>query len=566
MNSFLEQATAVAKPPLLDLPPVLHVLRITIEVVTPLSSSSGESVALHDNALARDANGLPILTGTTLAGVLRHLHADYFHAGGHDIGEPSHPTNLLFGLEQSGQIDGRASRIEVSFGFVHDNADRPVARRLGRAEIQNDEVLELLSRSDPVRRDNVKIDGRGVAAEHQKFERVSVPAGTRFTFELAIESDLEGIDEAKGALLQVASLLQCPYLRIGGAARRGLGRVRIAEGSRARYAMFDRSASAGWQTYARWRATQFHELDSAFAEVEVPALTADNCVRKPVSGTIRLAFEGWWRFGQGDRSILAGLAARTRNRDAEAKEPDQRPVTEPIIVYSEGKGRVVGDGSDGSFRVLAVASGLKGALAHRAEYELNRLRCRWADEVSADGSRRYRSAQELSGMLDRRGMDGLLGSIKEQGAGGAGNILIDDAWLDEIRIDPPSVADAKRRIGTLTHNSLDRFTQGVRNKILFTEESLWQGTLEFKICALTRCRRDPTNSTARPEDWVPHRLELRTAFARALEALVQGRLAVGADSGDGHGYCRPEESSVVWEDSGTWLHEPDAEQPREVRR
>jgi CRISPR/Cas system CSM-associated protein Csm3 (group 7 of RAMP superfamily) len=530
--------------------PILHVLRLTIEAVTPISSSSGESLGLYDNALARDANGLPTLMGTTLAGILRHLHADYFHGGNHDLNDPSHPTNRLFGLEESGQSGGQASAIEVSFGFVHDVCDRPVARRVMRAQIQQDEVLEFLWQPAPVRRDGVAIDGRGVASEHQKFERVSVPAGTRFTLELALESEGDTADDGKKVLLEIASLFQCPYLRIGGATRRGLGRVRIAEGSKVLHVRFDRSTAAGWNAYARWRATEFDVIDPAFGEVEHLGLPQQECARKPVTGTITLTFEGWWRFGQGERSILAALPRRSATGDRDDKEPDQRPVTEAVITYPNGKGKLVGDGRRGDFQVVAAAAGVKGAVAHRAEYELNRLRGQWADSPP-------RSRDEFRQLLlHKRGMDPLLGSINDQTGGQAGCILVDDAWLEEIKVDSPRAENVGRRVGSLTHNSLDRFTQGVRSKILFTEESMWQGTLEFKVCALTRRWSDPEGS--KPGRWIPHELEVRIALARALDALVKGNLAVGADSGDGHGYCRPDASTVSWEDSGAWLSEPEA--------
>ena len=74
-------------------PEVLHLVRITIEALSPLSLGSGDVVSVQrerrgDNgietktgnvvALARDANGLPVIPGATLQGVLRHLYASEY--------------------------------------------------------------------------------------------------------------------------------------------------------------------------------------------------------------------------------------------------------------------------------------------------------------------------------------------------------------------------------------------------------------------------------------------------------------------------------------------------------
>jgi CRISPR/Cas system CMR subunit Cmr4 (Cas7 group RAMP superfamily) len=515
---------------------VLHVLRLSIEAATALSSSSGDSLALQDNVLARDANGLPILMGTTLAGVLRHLHPDYFHASVQDLNHLDHPTNRLFGIELPRRQEGRASRIEVSFGFVHDKTDQPVGGRRARADIERDDVLEFLTRPAPVRRDNVAIDGRGVAAEHKKFERVSVPAGTRFSLDLSLEGSREAIEDDKKTLLEAASLFRCPYLRIGGATRRGLGRVRLLD-DRVSYAQFDRSTSAGWRAYAGWRAREFRDSDPVFRSIAVPALAVES-VRRPVTGKLTLAFEGWWRFGQGERSIFPGGA----------KEADQRPVTEASIVYDgNGRGRIEGIEPD-RLRILAAASGVKGALAHRAEFELNRMRQHWADEPLPNGGSRPLPKTEIDKLLSERGMDALLGSAKEKEEGEAGALFIDDAAT------MLAAADTAAHPGSLTHNSLDRFSQGVRNQILFTEESLWQGAVSFELCLLTRRWTEQTGKTT---GWVPYGLAERQALARALEALVKGRLAVGADSGDGHGYCDARASRMDWTDQGAWLNEPE---------
>ena len=46
--------------------------RIIIEAKTPLSIGSGNNGIKSDSLILRDANGLPFIPGTTIAGLLRH--------------------------------------------------------------------------------------------------------------------------------------------------------------------------------------------------------------------------------------------------------------------------------------------------------------------------------------------------------------------------------------------------------------------------------------------------------------------------------------------------------------
>ncbi|RMH63953.1 MAG: CRISPR-associated protein, partial [Calditrichaeota bacterium] len=50
--------------------------RVLVEAVTPLKIGTGETVLNIDELVATDANGLPVIPGTALAGVLRHAIPD----------------------------------------------------------------------------------------------------------------------------------------------------------------------------------------------------------------------------------------------------------------------------------------------------------------------------------------------------------------------------------------------------------------------------------------------------------------------------------------------------------
>jgi hypothetical protein len=69
------------------------------------------------------------------------------------------------------------------------------------------------------------------------------------------------------------------------------------------------------------------------------------------------------------------------------------------------------------------------------------------------------------------------------------------------------------------HNAIDRFTGGVRDRLLFSEELLWQDEMELALLI----------HTARLGE------DARQALRLALDDLISGRLALGAGAGKGHG-------------------------------
>lgn len=77
------------------------------------------------------------------------------------------------------------------------------------------------------------------------------------------------------------------------------------------------------------------------------------------------------------------------------------------------------------------------------------------------------------------------------------------------------------------HNAIDRFTGGVRDRLLFGEDLLWRTPIRVSVLVNTRAGEG--------EDVVE--LERGLAGLRlALNDLLEGRLALGAGSGKGHGY------------------------------
>jgi len=103
----------------------------------------------------------------------------------------------------------------------------------------------------PVARDHVRIDHRGITVPQGKFDRSILPVGNRFTVELVLWSETPLGDR----LEQVLGLFDTPSVRAGGATRRGLGRLKLARAAmvtfdlrnaddRARFAQLPREVQA----------------------------------------------------------------------------------------------------------------------------------------------------------------------------------------------------------------------------------------------------------------------------------------------------------------------------------
>lgn len=464
---------------------VFRIARFVLEATTPLSIGTGSPDGVFDTALVRDANGLPAIPGSSLAGVLRHLYQSE---------TDEEKTNDLFGYQARGTLDednGSSSRIQVAWGCILDSEGMPVeglALDKKLESVHRDPILgPLLEQVDkPVTRNRVRIGARGAAADTGKFDRAVLPAGHRFACELVLFGDDEKYDRAWGILLD---LLRDPRLRLGGATRSGLGRMKLR---RLHTGRFDLSNSKD--------AHSFREIGVGIAD-RTKLKSQDCSTQKPPKGwlalELRLQARDFWRIGQGVGPL----------GDSYAKEPDETPVTEERVHWNDDwQAR----------RLLALplipGSSIKGVLAHRVAFYANCLQERWADEIgNVAGWDKDNSDDETKTNLVRE----IFGNSKQKpdedkSSDQAGHVFIDDAdFITE-----------SGNIAQLMHNAIDRFTGGVRDHLLFSEEVLWRTELSL----------DCLINTSKIVDDVA-----KMVLRLALEDLVSGRLSIGAGFGKGHG-------------------------------
>ena len=103
-----------------------------------------------------------------------------------------------------------------------------------------------------------------------------------------------------------------------------------------------------------------------------------------------------------------------------------------------------------------------------------------------------------------------------------GRVIIDDILI-------PLKKGHVDGVQTLAHNSVDRFTGGVRDKVLFSERMIFRGDIDLTI---------HIESSVTPVAAVAER-----ALEMALEDLCAGRLPIGAAGGRGHGRLEQREQA-----------------------
>lgn len=192
---------------------------ITIKALSPLVLASGKGGSLFDVELVRDANGLPAIPGSTIAGVLRHAVQT---EKGKDF------EKELFGYQN--ENNGKTSAVEVSWAYVHDSNNQIHKYFYAEDDIKNDAILKELYITDnpEFKRDHVHVSEKGTSVNNNKFDRYFTPTGTRFTFSIGMWSDKNNND-GETVWKEILKTLFSPSFRIGSASHDGYGRIKVIE-------------------------------------------------------------------------------------------------------------------------------------------------------------------------------------------------------------------------------------------------------------------------------------------------------------------------------------------------
>jgi len=171
-----------------------HIAHITIEANTPLKVGSNESDFLQDSPVQKDWNGLPMILGTSIAGVLRKEFSEDEANGifGNNEGSRVIFSNALL-LDENNEINEELLSEKSNFLKIFDNL--------------------------PIR-EHTAITDKGIAKEHSKFDEEIVYEGAKFKF------SIEMIDD-KEAFIKVLNQLYNNHFRLGGGSTKGFGSIKI---------------------------------------------------------------------------------------------------------------------------------------------------------------------------------------------------------------------------------------------------------------------------------------------------------------------------------------------------
>lgn len=345
------------------------------------------------------------------------------------------------------------------------------------------------TRDDPRFRDRVRLTHRGVAAKAAKFDRGLLQAGHRFSGELRLWSGSKEAPEWQTLL----GLLNDPRLRLGGATRAGMGDMRLVGLHAENFDLRKKGDSAAFCHLGPGLAEQ-----TGLQQIKINELPKSPHVQ---TLSIKLTPRDFWRIGQGNHPL-----------GSYDKAPDLLPKLEPVVRWENGRAAV------DTRLALVPGSSVKGALAHRTAFHWNAMTGSYVDDMAQqeitdwDKSKHCEGVRQLFGYAkDRRIGQG----VGCEDTGRAGHLFIDDIHV-QIPVD-----QVQAHLQAMIHNSLDRFTGGVRNRMLFTEELIYKRPIKLTITLLPGVETADTQA--------------RSAFARALRDLCDGHLALGAGATKGHG-------------------------------
>ena len=314
--------------------PKRYVASVLLEANTPLSISSGEKSLLTDAVIMTDANGLPMIPGTSLTGVLRH---------GLLLDDPI--KDDIFGYQKDKENEGSGSRLIVSnANFV--GKDGKVIEAL--YDIDWDDEFYRKFNFLPVRQ-HTRISHQGAASSEQygKFDEQVVYKGTRFRFEL----ELLGTKEDQDHWNLILNLLDSAQFRIGGGTRKGFGEIESIEIIQK---CFDLKQDL--DPYLK-KTASLNNLK------HLTKFSSNNESRSNwIHYKINIQPENLWIFSSG----------------LSDDESDIVPVYEEEIQWENDTP------SFSNKKLLIPASALKGAISHRVAYHYNMLSNQFADQLLKD--------------------------------------------------------------------------------------------------------------------------------------------------------------------------------------
>jgi CRISPR-associated RAMP protein len=473
------------------------VARVTIEATTPLAIGSGKKSILTDATINRDANDLPFIPGTTLAGLIRHAIDEEL-------------ADRLMGFikkknDKKDEYEVEGSRLIVTEAKLLNRKGKAIDGLLNLETACDDEDKAFLKdfKHAPIRQ-HAKINHRGVTEDKGKFDEGVVPKGARFCFEMELMANPkseEELAEYKQDFKDLLRKLRADGFRVGGKSRNGFGKIEVV-GEACLYRELDLSLPADLDLYLKKSASLADEWDG-FEPLKLEKPQESRYTRYKLEITPK----DFLFFGSG-----------FGNEDV-----DHSYIKERFVEWNE-EGNI-GRWHSHDHSLVVPASSVKGALAHRTAYYYNKECGIFAENLSPEDfnkhvGKRNKAVFALFGCEGNEDKTQPTEAPTGERTDGKrrGHVL----FADIIR-NKEEKTDKKIH----NHVKIDRFTGGAIDGALFDEEALIvhpdePEKLELELLV------DVDELINKDQRIIP-------AFEEALKDVCKGMLPLGGNVNKGYG-------------------------------
>jgi CRISPR/Cas system CSM-associated protein Csm3 (group 7 of RAMP superfamily) len=395
-----------------------YIARIVVEAERPLVVGGGNKELGTDRPVAKDANGLPYIPGTSLAGVLRHA---IFAANQGNNEVIKKLKDMLGDDDDEDSKNNVGSRVAISSAHLIGKNNKVYDGLLPLSELTDDFIEHFLNL--PVRQ-HVRITHKGVADINKKgkFDEEVLYKGTRLIFEIEMKGNKE---EDLTLWKDMLKMFMHPDFRLGSGSRKGFGKIKIIS---IREKTLNLSKPEERKIYLNHSSSLGSDFDGTL-------LTgAQGEKSKYISYILHLNPKDFYLFGSGKKG----------------NSPDIHPVTEQILSWDD-------DTQNPTFSkemILIPSSSVKGAVSHRVALNYNKL-C----DIFADKLPNGKTIEDYAGENNAavKALFGEAANHAKNNDGHSGNVLFQDVFLD--------FSDLKK----LDHVAIDRFTGGAIDSALFNE-------------------------------------------------------------------------------------------------
>jgi CRISPR/Cas system CMR subunit Cmr4 (Cas7 group RAMP superfamily) len=356
-----------------------YIARFILEAKTPLFIGSGDSSLMTDALVQKDTNGLPVIPGTSLAGVLRHALEQRIEL----------PT--IFGGNKNNN-EKFGSKLKVSSGHLI------LGQQLvSEGIIQNMDDKWMHYFSNLPKRAHVRINHKGTADKENNglFDNEAIYKGVRFFFELELRGQATDQDEWN----ELMKIVQSPTFRIGSGSRNGYGLMQVVASYQR---IFDLENKHDFEGYLNWNPS-FNNSSVQLNPSTENLQKSDGYVRYQ----LELTPDSFFIFSAGTGD----------------EEADNAPVKELVVIYRNGD-------MEFTEHTVIPGSSIKGALAHRTAFYYNKINNNFSDEIES-------SAIEQHVGINNKAVAALFGKAgKGVSEPSAGKVYINDVYFSEEETNP----------------------------------------------------------------------------------------------------------------------------------